>query len=458
MLITYYLAGLIALQTPPVQPKLTPVPLPPAITLGTAVQTVSLNADEAAQIALTKSPSILLAKATVRNDRGAYQVAQSALLPSLSVSSSASDSAVTAGSGSNSTTVSGSGTGTGGTGSGSTSTASAVSSNGFSNSATLRQLIFDFNRSLNTAREALATERAANHSLTRAEQTLVFTVKQDYYTYVLDLGLVKVQEANLANDQALLDQAKAQYNAGPGEPSDLLSAQTAVAAAVQQLVQARNTALVAEINLAAAMGIDPRTPITPSTTNEPSITDAFADLYQKALQTRPDLLASIQLLRASGFQVAASRVANLPSLSVVAGYGARGPDQPFPNQSASIGLNVAWSIFDSGLTQGQIMEAEASRQTAEANLITNQINIGSQVASAWSTLQFAQQQIPVTMDEEKDAAESLRIAQGRWQAGVGTFVDVTTAQTALVTAQQAVVNAQSNLNTAIASLRYAVGL
>jgi outer membrane protein len=322
----------------------------------------------------------------------------------------------------------------------------------------LHQLVFDFGRTLYSARQALATERAANHSYTRAEQDLVFNVKQDYYTYVEDLGLVKVQEADLANRQALLDLAQAQFNAGPGEPSDLLSAQTAVAASVQQLVQARNAALVAEVTLASAMGIDPRTPLTPSTTDEPSIEGSFAVLYQKALQTRPDLLASIQQLRAAGFQVAAAKSGNLPSLSLGVGYSTRGPDRPFPNQSASVSLGLTWSVFDDGLTQGNIMEAQANRETAAANLITTQINIGSQVATAWATLQFAEQQVPVTASEAKNAAESLRIAQGRWQAGVGTFIDVTTAQAALVTAQQAVVVAQAGLNTARAALKHAAGL
>ena len=51
----------------------------------------------------------------------------------------------------------------------------------------------------------------------------------------------------------------------------------------------------------------------------------------------------------------------------------------------------------------------------------------------------------------------MRLAEGRYRAGVGTFIDVTDAQAALLTAQTNRVNAQSAVDQARAALAHAIG-
>ena len=51
----------------------------------------------------------------------------------------------------------------------------------------------------------------------------------------------------------------------------------------------------------------------------------------------------------------------------------------------------------------------------------------------------------------------MRLAQGRYAAGLGTFLDVLDAQAALITAETNRVNAESTVNQANAALAHAIG-
>src|SRR5205085_505483 len=106
-------------------------------------------------------------------------------------------------------------------------------------------------------------------NLTSTQYNVIFQVKQAFYTYTQDQGLVTVNEEDVANRQSQLALARARLNSGLGLPSDVVTAETAVSAAVLNLNIARNNADLARVNLALLMGIDPRTPIQPAATGEP---------------------------------------------------------------------------------------------------------------------------------------------------------------------------------------------
>ncbi|MFW1411076.1 TolC family protein, partial [Vibrio parahaemolyticus] len=86
------------------------------------------------------------------------------------------------------------------------------------------------------------------------------------------------------------------------------------------------------------------------------------------------------------------------------------------------------------------LEARADLETAQGNLELVQIGIGSDVANTWSSMKYAEQRVVVASTEERNAQENLRIAQGRFQAGLGTFLEVTDAEASLVAAREAAVS------------------
>jgi outer membrane protein len=444
--------------TQPIKPQIQETPLPPPIELPPPpapavppdVPNRPLSADEAALIALHHQPTVIEASAGISAARGRTQQARSGLLPLLAVTAGYSHVETLA------TETTGAPSGVGGgtvtTGGGGVTVA------GYQAAGTLRQLLFDFNHTRDLVRESAALERLAAANLTRVQSDLVLQVKQAFYTYVQDQALVTVNETNLRDQQAHLALAQARLKSGLGLPSDVVRAETAVADAMLNLNVAQNNASVARVNLALFLGIDPRTPLQAAGTGEPpNPSNDVAALVQTALTQRPDIRQFQENLRATQYAVGAAKTTNTPALSATISASTRGANFPPGNDFLTIGANIVWDPFDGGLTAGRVREARANRETAQAQLTGTQLAVTSDVSQAYINLRTAEQRVTTADAEVANAQESVRLADGRYRAGVGTFIDVTDAQAALLTAQTNRVNAQSAVDQARAALAHAIG-
>ncbi len=393
-----------------------------------------LTAAEAAQIALHRQPAQLAAQQSVQAAAGRSTQAASALWPSLTVTGGYSDTVQSP-------------------------AGSIRTSDGFTTGLTVRQLLFDFERTRHLARQAAAQETAARAGLTRSQADLVQQVKQAYYNYAQALRLTTVAEANLRSRQEHLRAAQARVNTGVGLPIDVVRAETAVANAVQSLTNARNAETVARIALVTLMGLDARTPITLDEQPEADLAGKDVnELIETALRRRPELKQADATLRALQSGVQAARAAGAPSLVGSVGVGLRSDHFPPDQTTLTVGVALQWSLFDAGLTDGRTGEARANLAASIAQRDALQQAIIAEVSQAWISARNAEQRVLTAEAEVSSAAEALRLAQGRYQAGVGVFLDVLDAQTALVTAQTNRINALSAVNTARVALARACHL
>lgn len=427
--------------TPPIMPKITETPLPapvelPALDMLPAdAPTQPLTATEAAQIALQRQPSITVAAQGVTASQGRLQQARAGLYPSLTLNGGYTDQVL----------ANATGAGSGG------------ASDGFNVGANVRQLLFDYQRTRDQVRQAGAQEQSARANLSRAQADLVLQVKQAYYTYVQQRRLVDVQEANLRNRQEHLAQARARVQAGVGLPIDVVRAETSVADAMLNLNQAQNAAAVAHVTLAQLMGLDPRTPLALAEDAEPAVaTEDYTALQARALAQRPEIKQAQANLQAARYGINTAKTANAPSLVGTVGSGLRGNSFPPSNETLTLGVAVQWNAFDAGNTRGRVMEAQAQHEAAQAQLTATAQAVMADVAQAYLNVRMAELRLVTADAQVANAQEAVRLAQGRYTAGLGTFLDVLDAQASLVTAQTNRVNTQSAINQARAALAYAI--
>ena len=400
--------------------------------------TQPLTAEDAARIALRLQPSLGLAAANVLSAQGKKEVVRAGLLPTGTLDTGYEHLSAVSGP-------------SGGSG-------FLVQPSGYTSSIAISQVIFDFNHTLNTVRQADALERASRHALSVAQSDLVLTVKTDYYTYVQNVQLVHVQEANLASDQASLALASAQEVAGIGEPATVVTAQTNVAAAALSLAQARATALNSRVTLCVQMGIDARTPITLAPSEEVAPAgDDVNGFVDTALKNRPEIREYRETLRAAGYEVSSARTTDAPSISFAVGADGRG-NNPIGSPDVTATLGVTWIFLDLGRQQGLVHQAQADVLTAKANLAIYSQSIVQDVTQAYVNLRSAEQQVQIAQSAVANGQESVRLAEGRFRAGVGLYVDIEVAQATLVTAQTQLVNAQTSVQQSRAALRHALGL
>lgn len=430
--------------TPPMQPKIQETPLPPAVTLPAPpavpkdVPNRPLTADEAAQIALHHQPNITVAQGNVYAAQGRHQQAKAGLLPTLGGTATYTNVAFAP-----------------------VATLPLNTASGFQVTANLRQLIFDFNHTRDVVNQAHALELSSGANLTRVQSDTVLQVKQAFYQYAQSDRLVTVNEANVRNAQSHLALAQARLNAGLGLPADVVRAQTAVADAIFNLNVARNNASVARVNLAQLMGIDPRTPIVLADTDEPAMSadDANA-LTAEALKRRPEVLQACLNLTAAKYAVSAAKTTDVPVITGNVGLLQRGDNLEnlsLGNNVITYGVAVTWTPFDAGFTKGRVEEACGNYLAAQAQLDSARLAVTSDVSQAYLNLKTAEQRAATAEAEVANATEAVRLTEGRYKSGLGTFLDVLDAQTALVTADTNRVNAQSAVNQARAALAHAIG-
>ena len=107
-------------------------------------------------------------------------------------------------------------------------------------------------------------------------------------------------------------------------------------------------------------------------------------------------------------------------------------------------VELDYDIYTSGNRQAGIRVAEEQVRVGEFNVETQSLTIALNVATQYYNLQQADEQVRINRSAVENSQASLRDAQAREAAGVGTRFDVLQAQVNLADAQQQLTNAISN--------------
>ncbi len=309
-------------------------------------------------------------------------------------------------------------------------------------------------------------EIAARLDFNRTRNETVLNIKDAYFNVLRARAFVTVAETAVKNAQDQLTTAEAYLRAGTGTRFDVLSAQTNLANAEQNLIHARNQVDLDTAALNNVLGLDQNTPTQTVEANEPTTpTKEFNDSVAEAYQTRPEALEADANIRAAEKGVHLAERSALPSLGAGVTFNYQ-PDQggfaPRTTSWAAVAtLNVP--IFDQGLARARVQEARADVNTARINKQVTLDTVALDVRQAYLALLEARDRLNVTTAALTQAQEQYRLAQVRFRAGVtqtpGTspIVEVSTAQNALTQAQNNQVNAQYDLQQARAALDRAIG-
>lgn len=434
------------------QPRVKDIQVPPApITPGTIGQNFITNAPltaaEAVRIALHQQPNLGVPIGAIQFQQGLTRQTGAAEHPQLFVATGLDE---IRGTGSSSKTPV--------TAPNLVVPLGASASDLVSLSTDVRQLIFDFNMTRNLVRQSEALERSAQQNLTVAQLSLVLGVKTAFYNYEDAERVIGVNESNVANRQRQLELASARMNNGVGEPSDVATAQTSKSQGILQLNEARDVAEQDRILLLQQMGIDPLTPVLASNETAPDQDDKDAHVLTfKAIKLRPEVKAAIEALAAAKFGLSAAKAVNLPAFYAEIGAGMTGSGFSQDNNSANLSIGIQFPLFDGGYRAGAEKAASGQITTAEANLKTAILLVRTDIASAFMALKSVNQRVLLADNEVFNAREDVRIAEGRYAAGIGLFQDITTAQELLVTSQTDQESARNALDIARTQLRWASG-
>jgi outer membrane protein len=321
--------------------------------------------------------------------------------------------------------------------------------------------LYDFGARGGRIRSARYLLEAAASTAGSTVQQTVFNVVQDYYGVVA--GDAALLAAKTTEDTAArsVEIARALQQGGAASLADVLQVETAYDQAVLARVQAGQTAQSARGTLAVQIGVPADQPLKldaePVPAEVPALTARMADLMGEAVRQRPDLAAARAQVDSAVADITVARSLGRPSISIAGSRDVVNTTDVARQNYGQIGVTVTVPIF-TGFSVGYgVRQAQATLEIREANAEQVRLNVSLNVWNGYYALDSANQQLAATATLIKTAETNQEVALGRYKAGVGTIIDLLTAQTAAASARQARISAELNWEVARAQLALALG-
>lgn len=284
-------------------------------------------------------------------------------------------------------------------------------------------------------------------------------VKTLYYRVLEGDALVQIAEAALRASEERVRILRGFLEVGRAARYEVLQAEADAADWRRQLVEARNERNLRLVDFKVALGIDPLKEVALTEKLEKTpFPLSREEALQKALAQRPEILALQHLKRSFEKMKEAVKGEYLPQVYLAVALDSRGPGTTMDFRNGLSWLITAGlPLFDGENRRARIQEAESERRKLDIEEERLRISINAEVEKAFLNLRTAEEAITAAEAGLKQAEETYRIYQERYQVGRGILVEVLTAQQWLVKAQTNMATALANWNIAIAEVERAIG-
>lgn len=322
-------------------------------------------------------------------------------------------------------------------------------------------LLYDFGARSASLQSATKLLDAANALQNAKIQSIFLSVIQSYYGLFAAKASLEahIEAQKLAKES--YDAAVAKYQVGVATPADKLQALTSYSQALLNTVKAEGSLKNAQGALANAMGLDANTVLNITIPSANIAGEDFSrnvrDMIDEAKKSRPDLVAAEAQINAAKANIDAAKAGGRPTLSLTSSAGYTNPSASEQTKNASIGLALNIPIFTGFNTTYKIESAQTQTKLKELEYLKLERQVALDVFQAYNNLVTQTNSVKASRDLLNSAEQSMKTADGRYRAGVGSMLDLLSAQSALASAKQQNVEAVYSWYIAKAALAQSMG-
>jgi NodT family efflux transporter outer membrane factor (OMF) lipoprotein len=306
-----------------------------------------------------------------------------------------------------------------------------------------------------TARASAADVGAARLSLQAQLATSYFQLRAlDAQRRLLDDTVAALRKS--------LELTENRYNQGVVAKADVVQADAQLKSTLVQAVDLGVQRAQLEHAIAVLTGVPPaELTISTSGSYEASVPVVPPGLPSELLERRPDVAAAERRVHASNAQIGVAKAAYFPQLTLTGILGFTSPDASIlftgPSRLWSIGPTIAQSIFDAGLRRSQTEQAIAAYDATVANYRQVTLTAFQEVEDNLAALRILEDEARSEDDAVQAARLSLSLVLNQYKAGTVSYLNVVTAQTALLNEERNAVGIQSRRRAAVVALIQALG-
>ena len=336
--------------------------------------------------------------------------------------------------------------------------------NRFGDGVEINQLITDSGRTSNLVAQSRLLRSAADQTFQATRYDVLMAVNQAYFDVLRSQATVKVAQETIAVRQLLVDQVTALANNKLRSELDVSFADVSRSEAQLLLIRAQDQVQRAFAEFTRTLGAQQNATYRLSEEPlPPSPAQNVEDLVAQAIKSRPEL-ASLRLSRDAAYRLEnAERDLSRPTVSfvAVAGY------MPYidqitlprviPGEYEGAAVNVSVPIFNGHLFSARREEAHQRALESDQHVRDLEDSIARDVRAAWASSVTAYQELDVTAQMVREASLGMSLAQGRYNIGLSSIVELTQAQLNLTSSEIENLTAKYGYQAQYAELQYAIG-
>lgn len=328
----------------------------------------------------------------------------------------------------------------------------------------VQQLITDSGRTPNLVASSRLEAQAATQNSVATRYTVLLDVDRAYFNVLRAQETVKVAQETVTARQTVDTQITELAKNKLRSELDVSLADVNVSEAKLLLLRAQDSVTGAVAELGRSVGSDQ--PANYRLTDEPlpQAPPATAEtLVMEAVANRPEL-ASLRASRQAAYKFYyAERDLKRPTLSAIATAGyipyIQNPTSaPIPPEYEGVGVNASIPVFNGHLFSAREEAAYQRALESDQKLRDEQERISRDVRVAWASATDAYQRIDVTAQFLRSASLGLQLAQGRYNLGLASIVELTQSQLNVTNAEIENLNAKYDYQIQYAALQFTIGL
>ena len=288
------------------------------------------------------------------------------------------------------------------------------------------------------------------------------------YDIIYAAALIRVQEEYLDIAKQHLEEAQAKYKQGLASSLDVLTQKVKVENIEPTVLQAKKNFELGNLYLRQILNRDPEDRIYLTWTQkdlELPQTPSLDELYNLAMEKRPELKLSKLAVDAAHYNVKIARAGHMPVLALNGNYTYNGvTDNGFPQHkqdyywSSSAGVSLSVPLFEGFKVSSQVAQKELAYEQAVAAYQNKMKNVRIQVKEAWLNLEEARSRIEATKGVVEQARENLNSQMKRYRAGLTSQLEVNDAISNVNDSDLKYVQAVYDGAIALSDLKFAVGV
>jgi outer membrane protein len=325
--------------------------------------------------------------------------------------------------------------------------------------ASLVQMITDFGHTSNLVQSARLEAQSASQDEERTRQAILMQVQEAYFAVQAAESVQKTAQAVLSFRRVTFRQLSALAQSQLRSTLDVQFAQVMVSEAELAVVRAESNTQKAQAQLSAAMGEEGDGHYTLADEPLPAGPDSDpAGYIAAAIADRPDLKALKLRGEAAIHEARAQHDLNYPTVNALA-TGGEVPihDSTIHRDYGAVGVNINVAIFNGGLYSARAGAAKLEAKANQQDASLREVEIVRDVRMAWADARDAYLQIDVTRRLADEANIAMRLAQARYDAGLGGIVELNQAQLNQTSALITAASAQFDYQRAMTAFQFVMG-